>query len=155
MPVLLATYFEKSRLLARINTMMSEIESEIARDQKRWNLNASYMSGQLEKMKTFAGSRQAVIMSEMTDFFGLGETAKVTLSVQGSGKIMVHNLPLDRNSVTVSFFKGTPVKLTAKANGGAFSGWSDGVKEETRTIDPEYKVDCQSRDGLGTTSQRG
>ncbi len=137
MPVLLATYFEKSRLLARINTMMSEIESEIARDQKRWNLNASYMSGQLEKMKTFAGSRQAVIMSEMTDFFGLGETAKVTLSVQGSGKIMVHNLPLDRNSVTVSFFKGTPVKLTAKANGGAFSGWSDGVKEETRTIDPE------------------
>ena len=136
-PVLLAMNFEKSRLLARINAMMGEIESEISRDQKRWGHNASYMSGQLEKMRTFAGSRQAVIMSEMTEFFGLGAVVNVTLSVSGSGTILVHDLPLDRNSVTVSFFKGTPVKLTAKANGGAFSGWSDGVKEETRTIDPE------------------
>ena len=137
MPVLLATSFEKSRLLARISTMMSEINSEVSRDQQRWKLSANRMNSQLEKMKTFAGTRQAVILSEMTEYFGLGSTANVTLSVEGQGAILVHNLPLDRSSVTVSFFKGTPVKLTAKSNGGSFSGWSDGVKEETRVIDPE------------------
>jgi hypothetical protein len=137
MPVLLATNFEKSRLLARINAMMSEIQSEVAKDQKRWSLNASHMSGQLEKMKTFATTRQAVIMSELSEYFGLGTAVNVTLSVSGAGTILVHDLPLDRSSVTVSFFKGTPVKLTAKSNGGSFSGWSDGVKEETRIIDPE------------------
>ena len=137
MPVLLATTFEKPRLLARIDAMMSEIESEVSRDQKRWNLNASYMSSQLEKMKTFAGSRQAVILSELAEHFGLGDVAKVKLSTSGSGKILVHDLPVDRSSVTVSFFKGTPVTLTAKANGGSFTGWSDGVKTETRVIDPD------------------
>ncbi len=137
MPVLLATTFEKSRLLARIDAMMSEIESEITRDQKRWNLNATYMSGQLEKMKAFAGSRQAVILSELAEHFELGDVAKVKLVTSGSGKILVHDLPVDRSSVTVSFFKGTPVTLTAKSSGGSFTGWSDGIKTETRVIDPD------------------
>jgi hypothetical protein len=136
-PVLLAMNFEKSRLLARINAMMGEIESEISRDQQRWNLNASYMNGQLNKIKTFAGTRQDVILSEMTEYFGLGESAEVTLSVSGSGKILVHNLPLDRSSMTISFFKGMPVTITAQENGGTFTGWSDGVTERTRVIMPE------------------
>lgn len=136
-PVLLAMNFEKSRLLARISTMMGEIESEISRDQQRWNLNASYMNGQLNKIKTFAGTRQDVILSEMAEFFGLGEVTKVTLSVSGSGKILVHNLPLDRSSMTISFFKGTPVTITAQENGGTFTGWSDGLTAKTRTIMPE------------------
>lgn len=136
-PVLWAMNFEKSRLLARISTMMGEIESEISRDQKRWGHNASYMSGQLNKIKTFAETRQDVILSEMKEFFALGEPAKVTLSVSGSGKILVHNLPLDRSSMTVSFFKGTPVTITAQENGETFTGWSDKVTAKTRTIMPE------------------
>ena len=136
-PALLSMNFEKSRLLARINTMMAEIESQISRDQQRWSLSASYMNGQLDKIKTFAETRQDVILSEMKEFFALGEPAKVTLSVSGSGKILVHNLPLDRSSMTVSFFKGTPVTITAQENGGTFTGWSDGVTEKTRTIMPE------------------
>ena len=135
-PVLLAMNFETNRLLVRINIMMNEIESEISRDQKRWGLNTSYMSGQLDKMKTFAKTRQSVILSEMTEFFGLGETVETTLSVSGSGKILVHNLPLDKSSMTVSFFKGTPVTITAQENGGTFVGWKDGVKEKTRVVMP-------------------
>ena len=95
------------------------------------------MNGQLNKIKTFAGTRQDVILSEMTEYFGLGESAEVTLSVSGSGKILVHNLPLDRSSMTISFFKGMPVTITAQENGGTFTGWSDGVTEKTRTIMPE------------------
>ncbi len=136
-PALLSMNFEKSRLLARINTMMAEIESQISKDQRRWSLSASYMNGQLDKIKTFAETRQDVILSEMKEFFALGEPAKVTLSVSGSGKILVHNLPLDRSSMTVSFFKGTPVTITAQENGGTFTGWSDKVTTKTRTIMPE------------------
>ena len=136
-PVLLAMNFEKSRLLSRINTMMKEIEGEIERDQKRWKLSASYMNERLNQMKTFAGSRQSVILSEMREFFDLGAAAKVSLSAQGKGKILVHDLPLDKSSMTVSFFAGTPVTVTAKGDGGTFTGWSDGVKDATRTINPE------------------
>ena len=39
--------------------------------------------------------------------------------------------------MTISFFKGTPVTITAQENGGTFTGWSDKVTEKTRTIMPE------------------
>ena len=73
----------------------------------------------------------------MAEHFGLGDEAKVTLATQGSGKILVHGLPLDRSTMTISFFKGTPVTITAQENGGAFTGWSDKKTDKTRTIKPE------------------
>ena len=39
--------------------------------------------------------------------------------------------------MTISFFKGTPVTITAQENGGTFTGWSDKVTDKTRTINPE------------------
>ncbi|MCQ2060864.1 MAG: CotH kinase family protein [Fibrobacter sp.] len=137
MTTLLSMNFESGRLLARINALMSEVEYEIPKDQKRWNLNESYMDGQLEKMRTFAKSRQQVILDEMQEYFGLENLTPVTLSTSGRGAILVHNLSLDNSSMTIKFFKGMPVTLTAKANGGMFMGWSDGEMSETRTILPE------------------
>jgi hypothetical protein len=76
-------------------------------------------------------------MSEMKSYFTLGETAQVTLAVQGSGKILVHNLPLDKSSMTVNFFRDMPVTVTAEPAGGAvFAGWSDGNSNATRTFNP-------------------
>lgn len=137
MTTLLSMNFESGRLLARINALMSEVESEISKDQKRWNLNANHMNGQLTKMRTFATTRQQVILNEMQEYFGLGSLASVTLSSSGNGTILVHNLPLDQPSMAINFFKGMPVTLTAKSNGGVFTGWSDGEMAETRTILPE------------------
>ena len=76
-------------------------------------------------------------MSEMQQYFSLGETAAVTLSAQGSGKVLVHNLPLDQSSMSVNFFRDVPVTVTAMPNAGAvFAGWSDGIQEATRTFNP-------------------
>jgi hypothetical protein len=67
----------------------------------------------------------------------LGEPAAVTLSAQGSGKILVHNLALDQSSMAVNFYRDVPVTVTAVPNTGAvFGGWSDGVQEATRTFNP-------------------
>ena len=73
----------------------------------------------------------------MQSYFCLGSTVPVTLSVQGSGRIMVHNLPVDTYPMQVSFFQDLPVTVTAVPNSGAvFSGWSDGNQEATRTFNP-------------------
>lgn len=138
MTTLLSMNFESSRILARIESMMGEIESEISRDQDRWNHKSSYMSSQFDKIKSFAKTRQAVIVTELQEFFGLGEVAEVSLSVEGHGTILVHGLSLDRNSMTVKFFAGTPVTLAAApVSGGVWAGWADGVMDATRTILPE------------------
>jgi hypothetical protein len=137
MAALLQMNFESSRVLARIKNMMAEIESEIPRDQKRWKLNASRMENQLKSIKDFAQKRPEVLYQELREYFELGESAPLTLAVQGSGTILVHGLPLDRSTMTIPFFENFPVTLTASPSaGGVWKGWSDGVKEASRTVVP-------------------
>ena len=138
MAVLLQMNFESSRVLARIEKMMVEIQSEIPRDQKRWGLSASKMTKQLNAIKNFAMNRPSVVYGELQEFFALGETAAVSLSVSGSGRILVHNLPVDVSKMTVNFFTGFPVTLSAEPlMGSTFAGWSDGESSPTRVILPE------------------
>ena len=138
MAVLLQMNFESSRVLARIEKMMAEIQSEISRDQKRWGLSASKMTKQLNAIKNFAMNRPNVVYGELQEFFALGKTAAVSLSVSGSGRILVHNLPVDVSKMTVNFFTGIPVMLSAEPlMGSTFAGWSDGESSPTRVILPE------------------
>ena len=137
MAVLLQMNFESSRVLARIDEMMAEIESEISRDQKRWDLSPSRMNKQLVSIQNFAKDRPSIVFSELQVFFELGLTSSVTLSVEGKGSILVHGLPLDTNPMKINFFDGFPVTVTAlPAAGSVWSGWSDGVKDSTRTVIP-------------------
>ena len=134
--VLLSTNFSADRLLKRINDLQSQVESEMARDQEFWGYNASSMSNNLETVKNFAQTRQAKIREQMESYFSLGSTADMTLSAQGSGTILVDGLPLDQSSMQLTFYTGVPVTLTAKGNSGVFTGWSDGVTDVTRKVNP-------------------
>ncbi len=135
--VLLSMNFAADRLVKQIDELQSQVQSEMARDAEFWGYNASSFSSNLEKIKNFAQTRQQTIMSEMQQYFSLGETAQTTLSVQGSGQILVHNLPLDQSSMTVNFFRDVPVTVTAAPKSGAvFTGWSDGNTNATRTFNP-------------------
>ena len=137
MAVLLAMNFESGRVRKRLDAMMSEIEAEIPRDQKRWKLSASRMQKQLGLIETFIEERPAKVFSEMQEHFALGKAASVKLAAEGNGRILVHGLPLDAAALTVDFFEGFPVTLTAQpVDGGVFVGWDDGVEIATRTVDP-------------------
>ena len=134
--VLLSMNFSAERLLKRINELQSQVESEMARDQQFWNYNASSMSNNLETIKNFAQSRQATIREQMVSFFSLGSPVEMTLTAQGSGKVLVDGLLLDQSTMKVTFYTGIPVTLTAKAESGVFTGWSDGVTDVTRKVNP-------------------
>ena len=96
------------------------------------------MTKQLNAIKNFAMDRPGVIYDELQEFFALGKKASVTLSVNGSGRILVHNLPVDEPEMTVNFFTGVPVVLSAEPlMGSTFVGWSDGETNTTRVILPE------------------
>ncbi len=134
--VLLSMNFSADRLLKRIEELQSQVESEMARDQKFWNYDAASMSSNLETVKSFAQTRQAKIREQMESYFSLGSTANMTLSAQGSGTILVDGLPLDQSTMQLTFYTGVPVTLTAKGNSGVFTGWSDGVTDVTRKVNP-------------------
>lgn len=137
MAVLLQMNFATSRVTARINKMMSEIESEIPRDQERWGQSKSRMERQLELIKDFAANRPGIVYNELREYFFLGAAAPVKLAVSGPGAVYVHGLKLDESPMTVNFFKGFPVTVTAvPAAGGVWAGWDDGEMGETRTVMP-------------------
>ena len=95
------------------------------------------MQIQLGLIQTFIEERPAKVFSEMQEHFALGKAASVKLAADGNGRILVHGLPLDAAALTVDFFEGFPVTLTAQpVDGGVFVGWDDGVEIATRTVDP-------------------
>ncbi|WP_297700273.1 CotH kinase family protein [uncultured Fibrobacter sp.] len=135
--VLLSMNFSADRLVKRIDELQSQVQAEVARDVEFWGYDASSVSSNLETIKNFAQTRQAKVREQMESYFALGSSVEMTLTVQGSGQIAVHDLPLDQSSMTLNFYSGVPVTLTAVSNaGGVFIGWSDGVTDITRTVNP-------------------
>lgn len=135
--VLLSMNFSADRLLKRIDELQSQVQSEMARDQQFWNYNASSMSSNLETVKSYAQTRQADLRGQMETYFSLSSPVEMTLTAQGSGTILVDGLALDKSSMKVSFYSGVPVTLTAQASSGStFTGWSDGVTDVTRKVNP-------------------
>jgi len=133
--LLLATYFESARVEARISALMAPIADEIPLDQKRWNLNASYMNGELAAIRNFGKNRPAQMQSEIEEFFGLGTSVNLTLTANGNGKILVHNLPILNNNAKFKAYPTVPITIKAVPNAGAtFNAWSDGNMSAERTI---------------------
>lgn len=134
---ILCMNFSAERVLARMEKLKAAIAAEVERDQKRWAKNVATMTEHDGRIKTFATTRQDVVRKEMQEHFALGEMVDVTIASSGNGTVQVHYLPLDKSSLKIKFFKGTPVTLTAVPKDGAiFVGWSDGVTDVTRTVDP-------------------
>lgn len=134
---ILCMNFSAERVVARMEKLKAAIAAEVERDQKRWAKNVATMTEHDGRIKTFATTRQDVVRKEMQEHFALGEMVDVTIASSGNGVVQVHYLPLDKSSLKIKFFKGTPVTLTAVPKaGGIFVGWSDGVTDVTRTVDP-------------------
>ncbi|MBP5247265.1 MAG: CotH kinase family protein [Fibrobacter sp.] len=130
------TKFSADTVLAKIRTLMNEIQAEIPRDQERWHLSSSHMDNQLNVIKEFAQKRPSEVISEMENYFGIESSANITLSANGCGIITVDGIRLYK-ATTLELYPNIPVTLSAEASSGCtFTGWSDGEASEFRTVLP-------------------
>jgi hypothetical protein len=133
--LLLATYYSPAKVEARINALMIPIESEIAKDQQRWSLSSSTMSRGLTTIRDFGRNRPVQMQREMEEFFKLSGAVDFTLSVNGNGKILVHNLPVLNENAVFKAYPSVPITIKAVPNAGAtFHRWSDGNTNAERTV---------------------
>jgi hypothetical protein len=130
--LLIATYFTTERINSRINELMAQIESEIMYDKQRWT--GRNFSRDLPTITSFGSSRPSSMQSEIGNYWNLGIPVNLTLSVNGGGKILVHDLPLPNWNPSVTFKVYPSIPITIKAEGAGFKGWSDGVTAAERTI---------------------
>jgi len=127
--VLIATYFTTARMNERRSELLSQISSETSFDEARW---APKRESELpQTMSSFASTRPASMQSEIEKFFSLGASYNLTLSVEGRGKIFVHNLELPASTVTFKAYSNVPITIKA---GTGFKRWSDDNTENPRTI---------------------
>ena len=133
---LTVTKFSVDTVLAKIHSMMQEIQAEIPRDQDRWDHNASYMENQLSKIENFAKIRPAQVIAEMEDYFGLSDFATVTLDPGSCGTISVDGISL-HHATALKLYPNIPVTLTAEPSAGCtFIGWNDGDTSSVKTLLP-------------------
>ena len=138
MVTLLYTNFKEDHILFNLNKMMSEIQSEISRDQHHWSLSASKMGYHLEAIRRFANIRHTIIIDNLQEHFQLSESIPITITKEGNGIILLHNLPIQSLPITINFFKDFPVTISAKPlTNQKWSHWSDGDTNSTRTIHPK------------------
>ncbi|MCL2182298.1 MAG: CotH kinase family protein [Chitinispirillia bacterium] len=145
--LLLATYFAPGRVSARIDALMAPIESEVPRDQQRWNQNAGRMSDQLAIIRGFGLVRPVQMQAEIENFFGLGAGSSVdfTVSSRGGGNVLVDNLQVLGGAAVFKAYPSVPVTLKAVPNSGAaFTGWSDGDTNAERVVNVDGPVTLEA-----------
>ncbi|MCQ2108432.1 MAG: CotH kinase family protein [Fibrobacter sp.] len=85
----------------------------------------------------WAEKRDGKIFSEYEEEFGLSGTVKVSIAASGKGSVEVDGMKLPSSSYSGKFFAGVGMTLEAKeVDGGMFIGWSDGVTEKVRYVEP-------------------
>jgi hypothetical protein len=93
------------------------------------------MSSQLGVIRSFGNTRAAQMQREIEDFFKLSGAVDFTVSVNGNGKVFIHDMQAPVGNVTFKAYPSIPVVLKAVPNiGSVFNGWSDGVGETERAV---------------------
>jgi hypothetical protein len=148
--LLVATYFDPARVDARIDALMTPIQSEIPIDQARWGHNALTMNNQFNIIRNFGQTRPNQSRRELEQFFGLDGGVDFTVSANGNGNIFVHHLQVMNagSGVTFKAYASVPMVVKAVPNPGAvFNGWSDGVGGAERIITAEEAMALEARFG--------
>ncbi|GBU24532.1 hypothetical protein R83H12_01165 [Fibrobacteria bacterium R8-3-H12] len=128
--LLLATYYAPARVSAQIDALMNSIPSaEITLDRNKWG----YSTNDLSTIRSFANSRANTMNTEIKNYFKLSTPVDFTISVEGSGEILVHGLPVLNRSATFKAYPEVPIEL--EASGSGFTRWSDGITTPKRTVD--------------------
>ena len=143
--VLLQTHFSPKIIANRITQMMDPLQNEIPLDQKRWSISSVHMDKQLAVIQDFGKNRAPQLKKELESFFELEASNNLDISIEGSGSVLVHGLPVKQSPIAFTLYKGVPVVLEAQPlQGATFAGWSDGIKTAQRTITPDKDWDLKA-----------
>lgn len=134
----LSNHFSPNVVLAKLNKMTQELQSQQARDLALWGHDQESWQENWDVIADFALRRADIVRNQAREYFQLGVDVPATLQVIGKGIIQVERQNISSSSVTATWFANHPVQLRAiSAQGKVFTGWSDGVKSSQRTWLPQ------------------
>lgn len=125
----MATTFESTRVLKIIDSLQTNIASEIPRHNSRWTQSISFApqwNDLVEIMREFARKREAYVQNHIIQKFGLTGIANVNIRVSpgSSGLVTINGVNITGSNKTVDLFNSIPIRIEAKAKQGfVFKEW--------------------------------
>ena len=147
--VMFNSYTNFANVTKIVNAMTATIDAdEMTRDLAKFKQDQKWYENScghgFDKtgscMKEWAEKRDPKVIREYEEEFGLSGTASVTIAASGKGTVLMEGaaLPNGATSYKGKFFVGNPILLTAVPDAGSvFTGWSDGVTDNPRLVEPK------------------
>jgi hypothetical protein len=120
----LNTTFHPDRVIDIINQFQTRIAAEMPYHKARWWGNVNEWNNDVQRLRSFALSRNTYLRQHMKEFFGLNSTVSISMEVkQGDGKLRLNEVTTDV-STNQPYFKNLPLKIEpVPALGYAFKEW--------------------------------
>tara|TARA_Y100001935_G_scaffold255673_1_gene271455 strand:+ start:5397 stop:10085 length:4689 start_codon:yes stop_codon:yes gene_type:complete len=138
----LHTTFKSNRVIQIIDSLQQQIEPEMPRHIQTWSMYIDSLTidewgqtagiqsmqnwfNEIESFRTFATQRPTEAIQNLSDQFGLGDLATLTVesNIPGSGKVDLNGF-FKEADFSGSYFTGIPLSFTAYAPPGyTFSSW--------------------------------
>jgi CotH kinase protein/Lamin Tail Domain/Right handed beta helix region len=135
---LLNSVFVSENAIAVYDSLVTVLLPEIDAEFDRWNPgNRQKWDQNNESVRSFLRQRPAYVYEQMKTFFELEDTVKITLRIEGRGRVKLNSLVIDQESWEGIYMSGVPINLEAwPAEGGEFIEWR-GISDLHRLeIDP-------------------
>ncbi len=126
--------FEPAFVTKRINEFETLLEPVYNKHAQRWNYSRLIWKTHINRMKTFARERPAVMRKVIQKKVDVGEAVSFEMEVEGSGLVKINNNVEVTTTLKGKYFEKVPITLSAIPNyGHQFSHWqlSDGKKKQS------------------------
>jgi hypothetical protein len=122
---LLNSLFDTSHIVGIYDSLVAVVEPEIAAEFNRWSPgNLSRWEQNNEYLRNFLRQRPSYVFDQMKAFFQIEDTVRITLRIEGKGRIKLNSLIIDQENWEGIYMDGIPVSLEAWPDeGGSFIEW--------------------------------
>ena len=122
---LLNSLFDTSQVIGIYDSLVAVISPEMDAEFERWNPgNRGRWDQNNESIRNFLRQRPAYLYDQMKAYFGIDDTVRITLRIEGDGRVKLNSLVIDQETWEGIYMDGVPIALEAwPAEGASFIEW--------------------------------
>lgn len=135
---LLNSLFVAENAIAVYDSLVAVISPEMDAEFERWNPgNRGRWEQNNESIRNFLRQRPAYLYNQMKSHFAIDDTVRITLRIEGNGRVKLNSLVIDQESWEGIYMNGIPITLEAwPAEGETFLEWRGISNLHRIEIDP-------------------
>ncbi|MBN2807608.1 MAG: CotH kinase family protein, partial [Prolixibacteraceae bacterium] len=123
--------YQPENTLPKVDSLQALLEAQMPRHIYKWKtpVNMNVWKGNIQFIREYLQNRPTHLRSHIAQQFGLTDSAKVTLRIEGKGKVAMAGVWHQNDSSNGYFFKGAALSLLAvPEHGHRFAGWDEQLK---------------------------